>query len=364
LAIPEHAWEGMSMDFIEGLPKSEGRDAILVIVDRLTKFAYFISLTHPYTAPEIARKFMDTVGRVHGIPKSIVSDRDKIFTSSFWQGLFKGIGVGLHMSTAYHPQTDGQTERVNQCLEAYLRCTCLAKPRSWNRWLSMAQWWYNTSYHSSLKQTPFEALFGHPAPVLPTLLNAPVSVAAVDDYLLQRQHMLQLLKKELTTAQNRMKQTADKRRSEREFEVGDRVYLKVKRFLQHSFSPLPVTKLSPKYFGPYVVLARVGKVAYKLQLPHGTPNHPVFHVSLLKKAIEPTAPTSTTLPTVAEDEENMAQPQAIIDKRITYQGTMPLTEVLVQWSHLHPENVTWEYLPALLSKYPRAAQLLSFLGDK
>ena len=91
------------MDFIEGLPKSEGRDMILVIVDRLTKFAYFISLTHPYTAPKIARKFMDTVGRVHGIPKSIVSDQDKIFTSSFWQELFKGIGVGLHMSTAYHP---------------------------------------------------------------------------------------------------------------------------------------------------------------------------------------------------------------------------------------------------------------------
>lgn len=108
----------------------------------------------------------------------------------------------------------------------------------------------------------------------------------------------------------------------------------------------------------------MGKVAYKLQLPEGTTTHPVFHVSLLKKAIEPTATTSSQLPLVDEDMEFTAEPQAIVDQRITYKDTIPLTEVLVQWSHLHLDNATWEYLPNLLKQHPRVAQLLSFLGDK
>lgn len=166
LSIPDQAREGISMDFIEGLPKSEAKDVILVVADRLTKFAHFLSLTHPFSAQEVARLFLDLVGKIHGIPKTIVSDRDKIFTSSFWQELFRSLGVGLRMSTTYHCETDGQTERVNQCLEAYLRCMCFTWPRSWNKWLFLAQWWYNLSYHSAIKRTPFEALFGYNLPLL------------------------------------------------------------------------------------------------------------------------------------------------------------------------------------------------------
>lgn len=164
LPIPEQAWEDISMDFIEELPKSKGKDTILVIVDKLTKFAHFISLTHPFSASEVARLFLDSVGKFHGIPKRVVSDRDKIFTSSFWQELFKNMGVGLHLSTAYHPETDGQTERVIQCLEGYLRCMCFARPKSWHKWLSLAQWWYNSTYHTAIKRSPFEALFGYSTP--------------------------------------------------------------------------------------------------------------------------------------------------------------------------------------------------------
>ena len=163
--------------------------------------------------------------KIHGIPKSIVYDRNKIFTSHFWQELFQHLGVGLHMSTAYHLETGGQTERVNQCLESYLRCIYFAKPKSWGRWLSMAQWWYNSSYHSAIKKSPFEALFGYPAPTLPALMNAPTTVPTVGEYLQQRQMVTQLLKKELTTAQNQMKQVADRRRSDRDFNVGDKSLL-------------------------------------------------------------------------------------------------------------------------------------------
>jgi len=117
------------MDFVEGLSKSEGNDAILVVVDKLTKFAHFLSLAHPFTAQEVAQLFLDSVAKIHEVPMSIVSNRDKIFTSTFWKELFKNLGVGLHMLMTYHPKTDGQIERVNQCLKVYLRRMCFTKPK-------------------------------------------------------------------------------------------------------------------------------------------------------------------------------------------------------------------------------------------
>ena len=109
------------MDFVEGLPKSRGNDVILVVVDRLTKYAHFLPLSHPFIAETVSKLFMDNIHRLHGLPQIIVSDRDRIFTSKLWQEVFSALKVQLHLSTAHHPQSDGQTERVNQCLEQYLR---------------------------------------------------------------------------------------------------------------------------------------------------------------------------------------------------------------------------------------------------
>jgi len=128
LPIPEGAWQDLSMDFIEGLPKSEGYTVILVVVDRFTKYAHFIPIKHPYTAHTIAQSVFDNIVKLHGMPKTIISDRDKVFTSIFWKELFQLLGTQLMFSSAYHPQTDGQTERVNQCLEMYLRCVTYEAP--------------------------------------------------------------------------------------------------------------------------------------------------------------------------------------------------------------------------------------------
>lgn len=136
LPVPTATWDVISMDFIEGLPQSGSSNAILVVVDRYSKYVHFMPLRHPFQAAGVANLFMDNVYKLHGLPSVIILDRDRIFTSKFWQSLFKLAGTSLHMILAYHLQTDGQTEHVNQCLETFLRCFVNACPARWTHWRS------------------------------------------------------------------------------------------------------------------------------------------------------------------------------------------------------------------------------------
>ena len=154
------------MDFIKGLPPSKGHTVIMVMVDRLTKYVHFVPLKHPLTTKTITKKFITYIVKLHGVPTSIVSDRDKIFVSSFWKNLFQLQGTTLNMSLSYHPQTDGQTEVVNRTLEQYLHCFAGDQPRKWLEWLTWAEYSYNTSFHSSTKMTPFEVVYGISPPNL------------------------------------------------------------------------------------------------------------------------------------------------------------------------------------------------------
>ncbi|KAL2504192.1 RNA-directed DNA polymerase [Abeliophyllum distichum] len=352
LPIPQQSWSHISLDFIEGLPKSEGKDVIMVVVDRFTKYGHFITLAHPFTAKKVAQLFLDNISRLHGLPQSMVSDRDKIFTSSFWQELFKLLGTKLHLSTAYHPQSDGQTERLNQCLEMYLRCMTHSKPKAWAKWIPLAEWWYNTTYHTAIQRTPFEALYGILPPQLALGPYQQTNLAAVEDWLQERYMMNKQLKECLIQASARMKHYADKKRAERQFLVGDWVYLKLHPYQQQTVVRRENQKLSPKYYGPYKVEERIGEVAYRLALPAGTKIHPTFHVSLLKKKVGNKAVIVTELPAVTSTQFEDKHPLKIIQARVFKKGDRAGVQWLVQWDNQLEEEATWEDSEEIQQQHP------------
>jgi hypothetical protein len=197
------------MDFIMGLPKSEGKSVIMVVVDRLTKYAHFCAPSHPFKASIVTTAFMDTIQKLHGTPKIIVSDRDPIFTANFWTKLFSCLGTQLVHNSSYHPQSDGKTEIVNKCLEGYLRCFVSNKQTHWVKWLTLVEWWYNTSFHTGTKMTPCMALYGYHLPSITSSLRDQSKVQVVEEHIEHQQQVFELLKDNLTLVQNRITQQGD-----------------------------------------------------------------------------------------------------------------------------------------------------------
>lgn len=200
-----YPWSGLAAYFygFHRIPKSGDKDTILMVVCRFTKYSRVISLKHPISTSVVAKAFIDTVFRLHGVPQSIVSDRDKVFTSLFWEDLFKCLGVQLAFSSAYHPQSDGQTERVNQCVEAYLRCMCHLHPPTWSGcpWLSGGI----ILAVIAIQMSPFQALYGYSPPFLPLISEDIPAVEEVGKFLQERQRLSNLLEANLQLAQHRMK---------------------------------------------------------------------------------------------------------------------------------------------------------------
>ncbi|KAL0558819.1 hypothetical protein IC582_003401 [Cucumis melo] len=354
LSIPEWKWENVSMDFITGLPRTlRGFTVIWVVVDRLTKSAHFVPGKSTYTASKWAQLYMSEIVRLHGVPVSIVSDRDARFTSKFWKGLQTAMGTRLDFSTAFHPQTDGQTERLNQVLEDMLRACALEFPGSWDSHLHLMEFAYNNSYQATIGMAPFEALYGK-------CCRSPVCWDEVGEQRLMGPELvqstneaIQKIRSRMHTAQSRQKSYADVRRKDLEFEVGDKVFLKVApmrgvlRFEKRG-------KLSPRFVGPFEILERIGPVAYRLALPPSlTTVHDVFHVSMLRKYVpDPSHVVDYEPLGIDGNLSYVEQPVEVLAREVKTLRNKEIPLVKVLWRNHRVEEATWEREDDMRSRYP------------
>ncbi|WVZ06579.1 hypothetical protein V8G54_019925 [Vigna mungo] len=327
LPIPNLIWEDIAMDFIVSLPISQGYSNIMVVIDRLSKFAHFIPLKQGFNSKTVAGTFIQHIVKLYGFPKSIVSDWDRVFISNFWKLLFKYQGTTLTMSSSYHPQSDGQTENLNRTLEMYLRCFVFDHPKKWLEMLPWAQFWYNTSFHHSIGMSPYQAVYGKLPPTLLKYEHSDTDPVDLQESLKNRDVLLKKLKAKLHHLQNYMKGQADKKRKDVSLEVGDLVLVKLQPYINNRL----------RYFGPFKVLEKIGKVAYKLLLPDSAKIHPVFHISVLKK--------------FHGNPKQLYFPLPLTITEVNRKGR-EVTEVLIQWDSFYEANHSWETMEEVQKAYP------------
>ena len=334
------------MDFVEALPKVNGKTVILTVVDRLSKAAHFIPLGHPYTTMLVARAFFAEIVRLHGIPATIVSDWDPVFTSEFWRELFRLAGVKLQMTFAFHPQSDGQSEATNKIIAIYLHCLTRDRPRQWLEWLPWAEFCYNSSYQQSLKTSPFQLVYGRSPPSICSYTPGDARLPAVDKAMRDRDEFLAEVRDRLEQAQQHYKAVYDRHHHPVSFVPGQWVWL---RLLHRPVASLNIKghgKLGPKFFGPYQVLERVGDVAYKLQLPTGARIHDVFHVGLLKPFHGEPPMQPPVLPPLHHGRV-VVQPEAVLKSRMV-RGHR---EVLVRWAGAPAAESCWVDLQEFVEQF-------------
>ncbi|WVZ52391.1 hypothetical protein U9M48_003455 [Paspalum notatum var. saurae] len=313
LAVPAWKWEDVHMDFIVGLSRTQkGYDSIWVIIDHLTKSAHFLPVKTHYTAATYAELYISRIVSLHGVPQTITSDRGSLFVSRFWEHLQAALGTKLIRSSAYHPQTSGQVERVNQILEDMLRACALTYSTKWDECLPLAEFAYNNNYQKSLEMAPFGRRCRTPL----NWSEPDERVIFSSDLVTQAEEQVRFIHSNLKRAQSRQKSYSDKRRRPLVFEEGDHVYLRV--------SPMKGVyrfgvkgKLAPRYVGPFKITERCGSVAYRLELPpHLAAVHDVFHVSQLKKCLRvPEDVVDTSQIQVEPDLTYEEKPIKILDRK-------------------------------------------------
>jgi hypothetical protein len=355
------------MDLITQLPRTTtGYDAIVVMMCRLTKMVHYAPCLTAINAPQLSEIFFKEVVRHHGMPLSIVSDRDPRFTSHFWQGLWRMWGTKLAMSTSYHPQTDGQTERANRTLEDMIRHYVSADQNDWDKHLPALEFAYNNSKQASTDMTPFQ-MNTTQQPRLPLSEAMKSKIDCTNPSAVERTELFHRQIKEATEhlrhAQERQKKYANEHRRDVTFKVGDRVLLSSAnlRYVHKD----KASKLLPKFLGPYIVKKVVSPVAFELILPPELRIHPVFHAEKLR-AVKDSAtfaphrdqPVQPPPPEVQEDGEIEFEVERILDRRIhKLRGGRTRTEYLVQWKGYPEYDTTWEpaknldHAQSLISEY-------------
>jgi hypothetical protein len=352
--VPMWKWDKITMDFVVGLPRTpNGQDAIWVIVDKLTKSAHFLPIKIIDSMDKLVETYVREIVRLHGVPVSIVSDRDPRFTLKFWERLQSAMGPKLNFSTAYHPQTDSQSERTIQTLEDMLRLCVLDFKGSWIRYLPLIEFAYNNSFQTTIGMAPYEALYGRKC-------RSPLYWDEVGERQLLGPKLVQdtrekiaLIRKRMLTAQSRQKSYADKHRRKLEFAVGDLVYLKV----------LPMRgvwrfgnkgKLSPRYVGSFQVLKKVSPVAYKIEMPPSLASvHDVFHVSQLRKCVHDSSHVINYEPLDIQPNLTYEElPMQVLDRKEQQLKIKTIPFVKILWRNHGVEEASWELEQQMRDRYP------------
>jgi transposase InsO family protein len=338
MELPTEPWTDISMDFVTGLPWSKdpttglAYDSILVIVDRFTKYAIMVPFRRDYTAQQLAYVLKDRLIREHGIPRTIISDRDKLFTSNYWATLMAEIGIQRKLSTAYHPQTDGQTERTNRTMKTYLKIYSNTKQNNWVSLLAMAQMAYNNKISEATGQTPYFANHGKHPNLFTRTLPSPRAEAAIKTAEEMRQVHDEMGRRILHAQTQSISYVNKKRKNGPQLKEGDKVYLHTKNLR----TKRPSKGLDNVKVGPFLISKRNGPVTYTLELPPDAKVHPRFHINLLEPA-DPRTPLQKTWHHELEEENEFE-----VERIINHRGSNHNKEYLVKWLGYDNNENTWE----------------------
>nr|GEW45299.1 putative reverse transcriptase domain-containing protein [Tanacetum cinerariifolium] len=349
LEIPVWKWEKIIMDLITKLPRTPRQcNVIWVIFDRLTKSAIFLPIKESMSSEALAKLYLREVVARHGVPVSIVSDRDNRFTSRFWQRIQEDLGTRVYFSIAYHPQTDGQSERTIQTLEDLLRACAIDFGGSWDKYLPLAEFSYNNSYHFSIKMPPYEMLYGRKCRTLICWGEIEQRELASSDVVQQTNEKIDQIKERLKMVQDRQKSYADKRRRPIEIQVEDHVPWKgVICFRKRG-------KFRPRYIGPFRITDRVGKVAYRIELPEELNSiHNTFHVSQLRKCLVDKTEYVLLADIVVDEKLGYVEEAVeILDTMVNKLRRKEILLLKVRWKHRKGLDYSWRPEEELIKYYP------------
>jgi hypothetical protein len=330
LPCPERPWSLISVDFITELPPSNGFNAIAVWVCRFSKMAHFVPCLTTATSANTAEMFLQHIHRLHGLPNSIISDRGPQFVAKFWKSFCNSLGISVNLSTAYHPQTDGQTERVNQILEQYIRCFSDYRQSNWSTLLPTAEFAYNNTISSSTSKSPFLINYGF-NPRFDFLQNDVITQPILDF-----EQNFKDVKEALQSAQDTYKKYADRHRLPHPFKVGDQVWLSTAALS----TKRPSKKFDYRRIGPFPIIRQIGQVAFELQLPPSYRIHNVFHASRLEPFHENPFPNRHPLPPPPDiiDDAEEFEVEEILDSRLLNRQL----HYLIKWTGYPLSDATWE----------------------